>query len=353
MSNRPILKHLLITTAILLISWGRVGHQAIGYIAESHLTPKTAKAIRDLLGNETLADISTYADEIRPDSFFQFTAPWHYIDVPAGENFSQFKESLNQQSIPNLYTALLHWERVLADRSSNRSIRIFALKMVVHLIGDAHQPLHVARAEDKGGNEIHLLFEGEPTNLHALWDTKLIEHKGLSAPDLAKYCDFANPEDIKTWQADPIIVWLYESNHISNHTYEDNPENKKLGQAYYDQHIEMVRQRIDQAGVRLAGILNQSFDPQTANVQLHDTTICDKVFDAKYLESSQITFLNLGGAYPNQKISIVIKGADRDKFKTAPEKLYAGRTICVKDPIEIYKGRREIVVSDPNQIMLK
>src|SRR6202035_922462 len=134
MTNHPISKHLLIITAILLISWGRVGHQAIGYIATAHLTPKTAEAIKELLGTETLADIRTYADEIRPDSFFQFTAPWHYIDVPAGENFSQFKESVNNQNLPNLYTALQHWERVLADPGSNRSLKIFALKMVVHLI---------------------------------------------------------------------------------------------------------------------------------------------------------------------------------------------------------------------------
>jgi hypothetical protein len=255
-------KFLIFAITFILISWGRVGHEAIGYIASAHLTPKTEAAIKDLLGNETLADISTYADEIRPDSFFQYTAPWHYIDVPPEENFKQFQTSVYLQTTPNLYIALNHWQRVLANPKTNRSIKIFALKMVVHLVGDLHQPLHVAREEDKGGNLIYVLFDGDSTNLHAVWDTKLIEHKGLSASDLAKEWDFATPEDIKSWQADPLIGWLYESNHVSNHIYDENPAGKNLGQTYYDHHIELVRQRIDQAGIRLAGILNQCFDPK-------------------------------------------------------------------------------------------
>jgi S1/P1 Nuclease len=258
-------KFLLIVASFILLSWGRVGHEAVGYIAAAHLTPKTAAAIKELLGNETLADVSTYADEIRPDSFFQYTASWHYIDVPAEENFKQFQASVYEQTTPNLYIALTHWERVLANPKTNRSIKIFALKMVVHLVGDLHQPLHVAREEDKGGNLIQVLFEGDSTNLHWVWDTKLIEHKGLSAVELAKEWDFATPEDIKIWQADPLITWLYESNHVCNHIYDENPAGKNLGQAYYDQHIELVRQRIDQAGIRLAGILNQCFDPVTKN----------------------------------------------------------------------------------------
>jgi hypothetical protein len=181
----------------------------------------------------------------------------------------------------------------------------------------------------------------------------MIERKGLSAPDLAKNWDFATPEDIRVWQSDPQITWFYESNHIGNHIYDQKPEGKKLGQAYYDEHIEMVRQRIDQAGIRLAGILNQSFDPQNKTTAHKDTTVCDKVFDGKFLESAGITFLNLGGAFPDRKISVVIKGADRDKFRTPPGKLYAGKTICVKGFVEIYKGRPEIVASDPQQIVVQ
>ena len=86
---------------------------------------------------------------------------------------------------------------------------------------------------------------------------------------------------------------------------------------------------------------------------LKDTSVCDKMFGGKFLESSQITLLNLGGNYPNQKITIVIKGADRNKFKTPRETLFAGKTICVKGRIQIYRGRPEILVSDPQQIVIQ
>ena len=86
---------------------------------------------------------------------------------------------------------------------------------------------------------------------------------------------------------------------------------------------------------------------------IKDTSVCDKMFDGKFLEKNQITLLNLGGAYPNQKITVVIKGTDRNKFKTPPETLYAGKTICVKGPIQIYRGRPEIVVTDPQQIVIQ
>jgi hypothetical protein len=342
----------LATAAVLLLSWGRVGHQAVGYIAEAHLTPKTAQAIKELLGNETLADVSTYADELRPDSFFQYTFPWHYIDVPPDENFDQFEASVYHMNTPNVYNMLKHWEKVLANPKANSALKIFALKMVVHLVGDLHQPLHVAREEDKGGNTVPVWFENDSTSLHWLWDTNLIEHRGLSSKDLARVCDSANAMEIKSWQADPLINWLYESNQICNRIYKENPQGKKLGEDYYKEYINLIEQRIDQAGIRLAGVLNQSFDPP-ATFHPADTTICEKVFDGRYLEGKQITFLNLGGFYPNQKLSIVIKGDVRAKFPSAPEILFAGKTICVRGSIELYNGKPEIVVTDPGQIKLQ
>jgi hypothetical protein len=269
MLKSAISRLVLIWASLFLVSWGKLGHQAIGYIAQAHLTPKTAQAIKDLLGSETLAEISTYADEIRSDEYFQFSAPWHYINVPAGEHFGQFAQSVIQLSKPNLYRAILHWQQVMADPTSNRSIKIFALKMVVHLIGDAHQPLHVGRTEDLGGNLVKVWFESDSTNLHALWDTKLIEHKGISARDFASYCDIASPEESKIWQADTLLTWLYESNQICNQIEPKDFKENKLGQAYYNQYIGLIRRRIDQAGIRLAGILNQAFDPKAEDHHTH------------------------------------------------------------------------------------
>jgi hypothetical protein len=338
---------------IFLCSWGRTGHETIAIIAQAHLTLRTAQTVHDLLGQESLADVSNYADEIRTDSFFSFSAPWHYIDVPAHENFDQFKISVYQESGQNLYRALVHWENVLKRKSTPRAVKIFALKMVVHLVGDMHQPLHVGRSEDRGGNDIHVLFEGDSTNLHAVWDSGLIGKTKMSASELAKSWDTASDQTIKDWQAEPLITSMYVSNHVGNHIYDQLPSDKVLTDAYYSANISMVRQRIMQAGIRLAGILNNAFDPSAESGAPEDTTVCYKVYGGKYLEGSQITLLNLGGPFPDQKFTVVIKGNDRNKFKNPPEIFFDQKKICVSGVIEMYKGKPEIIVSDPSQIVVK
>jgi hypothetical protein len=87
--------------------------------------------------------------------------------------------------------------------------------------------------------------------------------------------------------------------------------------------------------------------------KISDTSVCDKVFDGKYSDSNHITFISLGGASPGQKIRIIIKGKDRDNFPSPPEKLYTGKTICVKGPVEMMDSQPSIVVKDPGQIIVQ
>jgi len=87
--------------------------------------------------------------------------------------------------------------------------------------------------------------------------------------------------------------------------------------------------------------------------KISDTSVCDKVFDGKYIDSNHITCLNLGGASPGQKIRIIIKGKDRDNFPSPPEKLYTGKTVCVKGPVEVQDSQPSIVVKDPGQIIVQ
>ena len=253
----------LLTAASLLTSWGRPGHQIIAGIAAAHLTPKTKAAVAGLLGAETMVSVSSYADEIRPDSFFLFTGVWHYMDFPPEENYPTFIRSVNNMGDSNIYHVLLHWERVLRDTTINRSIRNFGLKMVIHLVGDAHQPMHVARSNDQGGNLIPLLFMGDSTNLHGLWDSRLIAHTRLSVDSLTKQWDTAGAATIRQWQSDSLVNWLYESNQISNVLYGEVTKNESLGEPYYRSHIGTVQNRIDRAGIRLAAVLNTIFDPGT------------------------------------------------------------------------------------------
>jgi hypothetical protein len=86
---------------------------------------------------------------------------------------------------------------------------------------------------------------------------------------------------------------------------------------------------------------------------ISDTSVCDKVFDGKYIDSNHITSISLGGASPGQKIRIIIKEKDRNNFPSPPEKLYTGKTVCVKGPVEVQDSQPSIVVTDPGQIVVQ
>ncbi len=117
------------------------------------------------------------------------------------------------------------------------------------------------RAEDKGGNTIQLNYEGMGTNLHSLWDTKLLEHEGLTYEQLADKYDHAGPDQIRQWQSDPLMKWIWESYEISSRLYAeiDTMKSRAIDDSYYQAHISVIRERIEQAGIRLAGVLNRIF----------------------------------------------------------------------------------------------
>src|SRR4051812_6744317 len=95
-----------IALVVISSSWGKKGHQVVAGIAESHLSPKAKSAVVDLLGDNSMADIATWADEVRNDSAYRYTAPWHYLNLPLGLNFKQFRKAVKAQGGNNIYQAI-------------------------------------------------------------------------------------------------------------------------------------------------------------------------------------------------------------------------------------------------------
>jgi hypothetical protein len=251
----------LLVASIFLTSWGVTGHRTIGKIAESHLTPQAKAAVRELLDTETLAWASTWPDEVRSQPEYRHTAPWHFINLPLGLSYPDFQVKVKGMIQENVYSALQQQEQVLGSSTSSRQEKIEALKYIVHFVGDLHQPMHVSREEDKGGNTIQLNYEGHGTNLHSLWDSKLIEHEGLTYEQMAEKYDQASAAQLKQWQSDPLLQWIWESYQASSQLYAevDAMHDRSLDDSYYQAHIGIVRDRIEKAGIRLAGVLNMIF----------------------------------------------------------------------------------------------
>jgi hypothetical protein len=248
-----------ICIALALVSWGKIGHFTVGRIAEKHLSAKAITAIHELIGDTSLADISTYADEVRQQDAYKYTFYFHFINLPLGLQQNNFNSAVLQQTKDNVYSALSKFSNDLISPRKTKAERVFALKMIVHLVGDLHQPMHVSREEDQGGNTIKISFLGKPGNLHGLWDSNLIEHAGLNDMQLATKIDHATPQQIKQWQHNGILNWLYESYQVSTQLYADAAKKPDFDEAYYQAHMPLIEQRLEKGGIRLAGILNEIF----------------------------------------------------------------------------------------------
>jgi len=265
MKFRYSFSFLTITISLLLISWGYTGHKTIGKLTENYLTPTAKAAVTDLLGVEPIADACTWADEARKYPELKETANWHFLNLPLGLSFEAFKNTIDTMKQANVYSALSKSIETLKQTSATRKEKTEALKFVLHFVGDIHQPMHISRAEDKGGNTIQLNFDGKGTNLHSLIDTKLLERDGLRYDSLAIEFNDIPRRKIRRWQKDPIIEWAWESYQISSKLYDevDNMKSRNIGDDYYKSHIKMVRKRVQQASVRLAGLLNNIFKDST------------------------------------------------------------------------------------------
>ncbi|GAA4325944.1 hypothetical protein GCM10023149_28500 [Mucilaginibacter gynuensis] len=355
----------LILLSVVLISWGFKAHRVIATIAQKHLTSNTAYVVSAYLKGESMADVATWADENKNKA----TTPWHFLNLPLGLTHEDFVKAV-QQSDNNTYTALLKTEATLKDKTVNPEQKNEALKYLIHLVGDAHQPMHISRKEDKGGNTIQVRFDNKGTNLHALWDSRLIDHEGLSETAMIKAYDLATPAQIQQWQSDSPMEWLWESYQLSSELYAQTKAGQQIDEAYYQRSIIIVRKRMDQAAIRLAGELNKLFNDE--QLKITNVTLVPpppvsagvaslvkleeiknaigktirtegKVYSSKDIGS--MVLVNLGAAYPNQLLTVVLKG----KAKELGTQL-ENKSITVEGEVTNYKGKPQIVIIDPLKI---
>lgn len=272
-----VLLGLLLLGAPPLSAWGANGHRAVGEIAQNHLTPAAELEVERLLGGESLARVSDWADRIRsrPEEWGH-TYPWHYINVGDEQRI----ETVERHPDGDILSALDQLTAVLRDPEAPFQQKADALRLVVHFVGDLHQPLHVGRAEDRGGNDTDVEWFGETENLHRVWDSGIIERQSLSYSELVRFIDRATPKEIRAWQGTPFRDWAEESQALRSQVYDFGEQLRReapaagvdgqpqalealprLGWRYLDRNQDVVEQRLLQAGLRLAGLLNELFDP--------------------------------------------------------------------------------------------
>ena len=270
----------LLLVALPALAWAPLGHRLVGALAQRQLTPVAAAQVKLLLQGEpepTLAGVATWADDLRNSdpALFKKTSRWHYSDYPEGSD-CQYVPARDCKDGNCVIAAIEAQRAILADRSQPLAARRQALKFVVHLVGDAHQPLHSSDHDDQGGNkyQVSLRTTLKPeayakdkyvngvmgTNLHAMWDYYVLGETGL---DLRRYSD-------RLWDAEPgrppgtslsdPAGWAHESCELID-AWGLYPAGHVLDAHYGDTMRPLAEHRVEQAGWRLAQLLNAALDP--------------------------------------------------------------------------------------------
>jgi len=263
---------LLAATVLLLISgtpssalaWGREGHRIVAEIAEQYLEPETARQVRELLALEhatTLAEVSTWADEIRDQR--PETAPWHYVNIPihlpAGMPLA-YDAARDCPGGECVVAKIDQFAAVLREKATPPRQRLEALKFLVDLVADIHQPLHCADDGDRNGSDIHVIFLGQYTTLYALWDSGMLAAMGIS--DVHAYGlnigQALAPALLAKWRSGSAADWATESYRLARLIYGGSYEARALQIFYQDDLVPALNLQLEKAGLRLATVLNDA-----------------------------------------------------------------------------------------------
>ncbi|WP_457609752.1 S1/P1 nuclease [Lutibacter sp.] len=248
---------LFVTTQVSATTpyWGKTGHRTIGKIANQYLKNKTKHKIAELLNGQSLALVSTFADDIKSDKRYNEFYSWHYVNMPFDVDY----EHSEKNPKGDLITGIAKCKAVIKDKNSTKEEKVFYLKMLVHLIGDLHQPMHTGRKEDKGGNMIQVQWFGVGTNLHAVWDTKMINQFDMAYTELANNADRISKEQVKYLQEGGIVDWANETHKLGIQAYASVKVGENLRYGYMYNHFALVRSQLQKGGIRLAKVLNELF----------------------------------------------------------------------------------------------
>lgn len=258
-------------------SWGPTGHRVVGEIAQKHLKWKTKKKIKKILDGESLARVSNWPDKIKSDpDKYAHTFSWHYTTW--ADTSKPFAPQAGEGS---LVSAIEDQLKVLKTRKTTKAEKAFALKFLVHLVGDLHMPLHVGNGTDRGANDCKVTFHREKVNLHRLWDEKLIEFTRLSFTEMTRFIDIKSKKEEKEMSGGSVVDWARESALLRPSAYPEevatdkkgvegkpnycqrdlaltNEELPRLGYQYSYKFMPIVEKRLYQAGLRLARLLDDA-----------------------------------------------------------------------------------------------
>ena len=210
-------------------AWGQKGHDVTAYIAECHLTPAAAKKIDKVLGGYSPVYFANWLDNASHTPEYAYTKTWHYLNVDEGRTLDDMPA--NPQG--DILKAVTEIVAKLRAGGLSPEEEAFNLKMLIHLLGDMHCPMHLGRATDLGGNLRPVRFFDKETNLHSVWDTSLVEsaHK-WSYTEWQRQIDRLTKQEAEAVAAGTPADWVAETLEICRKVYDETPEGSRISYDY-------------------------------------------------------------------------------------------------------------------------
>jgi hypothetical protein len=232
-------------------AWDHKAHRIIAQIAKSRCEKPVVELVDHYLQGMTWEDAACWMDSIKSNPKNDFMKTWHYVNIEKDKTYVRTKE-------PDVINQIEFCMSMLQRRSLlNVEVIATQLKNLFHLTGDIHQPLHCGYASDKGGNLTNVKFRDKPSNLHRVWDSQIIEDKGIDIWDCSKLLLGMTQKERQQLEKIDITGWATESRSLLGSVY--GFRNSIIDQAYIDTQAPVVTLQLTKAGIRLASILNQIF----------------------------------------------------------------------------------------------
>ena len=251
--NKQFLSLCLLAFTVSASAYDAVGHRIIADIAYDNLTDKARAQVDKVLGKKGIVYEATWADEVRSDNKYAYSYQWHYQDLDDNMTSADIKKLIDNPKAEgeHLFFALDSLtKRLKTDRNDAE-----ALKFLVHFVGDLHQPLHMGRKDDKGGNKVDFNWFGRKTNLHAVWDGMIIENMKMSYSEYSQYlqdkfesrkAEFKKHDILQSVMAAYVVrnmIYAYNYNDTNNYHY-----------VYF--FADKADEMLYRGGIQLANVLN-------------------------------------------------------------------------------------------------
>lgn len=239
------------------LAWGKKGHELVAEIAFHFMDDSTKKIVKDFLGNLSIEEAANWMDNEKSNDFYNYMRTWHYVNVEKGETYKATKE---RDIITVLHSAIQELKNYknLSKKDVKRD-----LLLIFHLIGDLHQPLHVGYGVDRGGNSIEVTGPVVSGNLHVIWDSEIIDNRGITLDSCLKLYPTLDADAVKQIQKINVLTWMNDSRSLLDTVY--NFQNSFLSKEYVDHNVSVIEKQLLLGGLRLASILNDAFAHEKAS----------------------------------------------------------------------------------------